>query len=132
MKKTISGLLALLLLLSMCAGCGNNNDPASDQNDPAGPAGENAPAREGQLFADLLGVDPSETALELDGRTIPMELYLYCLTSVCSELEYNLNMYNAYYGLYGEMLNEDGTAKWDADLEGTPLGLVSRVLEVYR
>ena len=131
MKKTISGLLALLLVLSMCAGCGNNTDPASNQSDTpnqtdhAGSSGEDAPVREGQIYANLLGVDPGETALELDGRTIPMELYLYWLTSMCSELEYNLNMYSAYYGMYSEMLNEDGTAKWDEELEGTPLGQVA-------
>ena len=131
MKKTISGLLALLLLVSMCVGCGNNTDPASNQTDAlnqtgnAGSSGENTAVREGRLYTNLLGVDSGETALELDGRTVPMELYLYWLTSMCSELEYNLNMYSAYYGMYGEMLNEDGTAKWDEELEGTPLGQVA-------
>ena len=126
MKKTISGLLALLLLVSMCVGCGNNTDPDSNQTDAPNQTDVDAPVREGQIYANLLGVDPSEAALEWDGRTIPMELYLYWLTTMCSELEYNLNMYSAYYGMYGELLNEDGTAKWDEELEGTPLGQLAR------
>ena len=132
MKKTISGLLALLLLVSMCVGCGNNTDPASNQTDTpnqtdnAGSSGENTPVREGQIYTNLLGVDPDEAALEWDGRAIPAELYLYWLTSMCSELEYDLNMYSAYYGMYGELLNEDGSAKWDEELEGTPLGQLAR------
>ena len=132
MKKTISGLLALLLVLSMCAGCGNNTDPDSDQTsapnqtDDAGSSGDNTPVREGQIYTNLLGVDPSETALGWDGRVIPAELYLYWLTSMCSQLEYDLNMYSAYYGMYGELLNEDGTAKWDGELEGTPLEQIAR------
>ncbi|MBD5148987.1 MAG: hypothetical protein HDT18_01100 [Oscillibacter sp.] len=132
MKKTISGLLALLLVLSMCAGCGNNTDPASGQNDTpnqadhTGSSGADAPVREGRIYTNLLGVDPGETALEWDGRAIPAELYLYWLTSMCSELEYDLNMYSSYYGMFGELLNEDGTAKWDGELEGTPLEQIAR------
>lgn len=132
MKKTISGLLALLLLLSMCAGCGNNTDPASDQTDApgqtdnAGLSDGNVPVREGQIYTNLLGVNPDAPAIEVDGNTIPAELYLYWLTYACGNLEYQLNMYSVYYGMYSELLNEDGTVKWDEELEGTPLSQAAR------
>lgn len=132
MKKTISALLALLLLLSMCAGCGNNTDPASDQTDApnqadnADPSGGDTPVREGQIYTNLLGIDPNETALEVDGNTIPAELYFYWLTYACSNLENQLNMFSAYYGMYGDLVNEDGTAKWDQELEGVPLSQVAK------
>lgn len=133
MKKTISGLLALFLLLSLCAGCGSKTDPAPDQtgapdqtnnNEPS--SDQDSPAREGQIYTNLLGIDPGETVLESGGTTIPAELYCYWLTSACGGLEYNLNMYKAYYGMYGELLNEDGTAKWEEELDGTPLGQIAK------
>lgn len=109
MKKTISGLLALILVLGLCAGCGGGEKDPSQTPDG------------GNIYADLLGVDPKETALDAGGNVIPMELYLYWLTYSCSGTEYQLNMFNSYYGMYGELLNEDGTAKWDGQLEGRPL-----------
>lgn len=132
MKKTISGLLALLLLLSVCVGCGNNTDPSPDQTDAPNqtdntdPSDENTPVREGHIYTNLLGIDPNETALEVDGNTIPMELYFYWLTYSCSNLEYQLNVYSSYYGMYSELINEDGTAKWDQELDGVLLSQMAK------
>ena len=118
MKKTISGLLALILLLSVCAGCGNA-DQTPDQADDPGQTQEN-------IYASLLDVDPGEAALETGGNQITMELYLYWLTYSCSSLEYQLNMFKSYYDMYGDLLNEDGTAKWSESLEGTPLNQLAK------
>lgn len=110
MKKTISGLLALFLLLSLCAGCGSKDDTSggNDQNGAADPA---APAREGNIYNNLLGVDPDEAALEADGRSIPMGLYLYWLTSSCSYVESQISMMNMYSGgQYSEIVNEEATS----------------------
>lgn len=126
MKKTISGLLALFLLLSLCAGCGSK-DGASGGNDQNGAADPAAPAREGNIYNNLLGVDPDEAALEADGRSIPMGLYLYWLTSSCSYVESQISMMNMYSGgQYSEIVNEDGSLKWDGELEGTPLTQIAR------
>ncbi len=126
MKKTISGLLALFLLLSLCAGCGSKDD-ASGGNDQNGAADPAAPAREGNIYNNLLGVDPDEAALEANGRSIPMGLYLYWLTSSCSYVESQISMMNMYSGgQYSEIVNEDGSLKWDGELEGTPLTQIAR------
>lgn len=118
MKKTISGLLALILILGLCAGCGDSGktpDQAPDQT-----------PEDVNIYASLLDVDPAETALESGGNQIPMELYLYWLTYSCSSLEYQLNMFKTSYGMYGELVNDDGTVKWEESLEGTPLSQVAK------
>ena len=132
MKKTLSGLLALILALGLLAGCGSSDDP-QDQNedqapsqDQADPSTPDVPAREGHIYQNLLGVDPNEAALEAEGSSIPMELYLYWLTYSCSYLESQLSMMNMYGGgAYSELINEDGSVKWDGELEGTPLSQIA-------
>ncbi|MBD5168706.1 MAG: hypothetical protein HDT20_01025 [Oscillibacter sp.] len=128
MKKAISGLLALILILGLCAGCGNSDqtpdqsgEPNQTQDQTQTPAGGDV-----NIYTQLLNMDPSETALESDGNQIPMELYLYWLTYSCSNLEYQLNMFSAYYGMYTELVNEDGSILWDGDLEGQPAGDFAR------
>lgn len=128
MKKAISGLLALFLVLGLCAGCGGQSD---DTPATPGEPGQSDPVRtpetdESNIYTRLLGVDPNETALTSEGNQIPMELYLYWLTYACGNLEYQLNMFSAYYGMYGELINEDGSVDWDGDLEGQAAGEVAR------
>lgn len=128
MKKTISGLLALLLLLTLCAGCGGKDEQTEDeqnkQNEQETPGGENALT--GNIFTTLTDLDMSETALDVDGNAVPVDLYLYWLMNKSYELEYQLNMYKASYGMYGELLDEEGHIKWDQTLEGTSLTDVVR------
>lgn len=122
MKKTLSGLLALLLLLTLCVGCGGGDGQTDSADEPSkaeDPADENTPVN--SIFTDLTDLDMNETVLEVEGNAIPADLYLYWLMNKSYELEYQLNMYKLSYGLYGEMLDEDGHVKWDQSLEGTPL-----------
>lgn len=126
MKKTVSGLLALILALGLFAGCGDQTK-APDQTDDPGQDQTDAPSREGNIYQDLLGLDPSETVLEDNGNGIPAELYGYWLTYSCSYLESQLSMMNMYSGgMYSELINEDGTVKWDGELEGVPLAQIAR------
>ncbi|MDE7262174.1 MAG: hypothetical protein K2N78_08990, partial [Oscillospiraceae bacterium] len=105
MKRTLSGLMALLLLLAVCAGCGNNND-----NTPA----EDGSASSKGIYYDLTGIDPGETVLEYEGNTAPAEMYFYWLGYSCSNVEYQINMYNAYYSdIYADLIDEDGNVIWD-------------------
>lgn len=128
MKKTLSGLLALLLLLTLCAGCGGKDEQTEDeqnkQNEQETPSGENALTD--NIFTALTDLDMNATALEVDGNPVPTDLYLYWLMNKSYELEYQLNMYKASYGMYGELLDEEGHIKWDQTLEGTPLTDVVR------
>lgn len=122
MKKTISGLLALLLLLTLCVGCGGKDDQTDtkdEQNEQETSKGENALTD--NIFTALTDLDMSETVLEVDGNTVPADLYLYWLMNKSYALEYQLNMYKMSYGMYAETLDENGRIKWDQTLEGTPL-----------
>ena len=106
MKRWMSGLLALVLLAGLCAGCGDKR--------PIDTPTEEAPYG---IYYDVTGIHPRETVLEVDGNQIPAELYFYWLTYTCGNLENSLNMYHTYYGLYGELFGEDGSLNWDADFE---------------
>lgn len=118
MKKIACGLTALLLLLSVCVGCGSDNDD-TENSDSASEVRES-------LLAEMAGMDPMETALEMNGVEIPMDIYLYWLMSTCGNLEYQLQMLNMYYGMYGETLDENGNILWDQSVEGRPLAEMVR------
>ena len=94
MKKTLSALLAALLL-ALCAGCGETEEPSG-------------------VYYDITGIPPKETVMTVDDNEIPAQMYFYWTAYNSSYLEYQMNMYNYVYGLYGEYINEDGTMNWDS------------------
>lgn len=100
MKKWVSALLALVLLVTLCAGCGEQEEP------PSG------------IYYDITGIAPDEAVMTVDGSDVPAELYFYWNTYNCGALEYQLSMYYAYYGLYADYINEDGSAKWEEPFMG--------------
>ena len=106
MKKWLSGLLALLLTLSLCAGCGEKTDDGKTDGD--------TPVTSDNIFFGITNIDPAAVVMEVDGNPIPAELYFYWVAYHCSYLEYNIGMYNAAYGLYGDLLDENGNVLWDA------------------
>lgn len=130
MKRFACGLMALLLLLGVCAGCGSNDTPQNNDNtdNPGTEDSANTPAspNTGSLLAELAEMDPSETVLEMNGTAVSADIYLYWLMSNCSTIGYQLQMFNAYYGMYGEALDEDGNILWDQSVEGTPLAEMAR------
>lgn len=99
MKRWISRLLALVLTVAVCVGCGGKDEEPSN------------------IYYDITGIAPSEVVMEVDGIQIPAELYFYWLAYACSNAEYQVNMLNAYYGLYSNLLAEDGSLVWDGELE---------------
>lgn len=100
MKKWLSVLLALALLAALCTGCGEAEEP------PSG------------IYYDITGIAPDETVMTVDGNEIPAQLYFYWTTYNCGALEYQINMYYSYYGVYGDYINEDGTMKWEEPFMG--------------
>lgn len=119
MKRIACGLMALLLLLSVCVGCGSNDNPVHSSEITAIKNSES-------LIAELAEMDPAETVLEMNGTAIPADIYLYWLVSTCSNLEYQLQMFSMYYDMYGETLDENGNVLWDQSVEGTPLADMAR------
>ena len=104
MKKWISAILALALTVTVCAGCGAKEEP------PSG------------IYYDITGIGPKETVMEVDGLEIPAEIYFYWLAYSASNTEYQINMLNSYYGMYDELIGEDGQILWDQDFsEGVTL-----------
>ena len=109
MKKTFCVLLTLVMLL--CTACGGNAQQNTQSEDEA-------PAPSG-LYYEISGIDPAATAVTVDGNEISAEMYLYWTCFTASNLEYQINMLNSYYGMGAEYLNEEGKLKWDAPFTET-------------
>ena len=121
MKRIFSSLLASILVLTLCVGCGGNNDQTGDTNDQDGTVEGG-----GSIFTTLTDLDMNETVLEVDGNGIPADLYLYWVMNKSYELEYQLNMFKLSYGMYGENVDEEGRIKWDQTLDGDPVADIVR------
>lgn len=99
MKKFMSVILALTLLLMTACG------------------GENGQTEQ-SIYEELSGIDPEKVVMTVDGNTIPAALYLYWTLTSATNTEYQIQLYNRYYGLYSDVLNADGSLKWDAQMLG--------------
>ena len=94
MKRWMSALLAALLL-ALCVGCGNQEEPSG-------------------IYYDITGIAPTETVMTVDGNEIPAQMYFYWTAYNCSYLEYQMNMLNYAYGMYADYIDADsGTVNWD-------------------
>ncbi len=101
MKKCLSGLLALILTVTLCAGCGEKQ---TEQQPPSG------------IYYEVTGLDPRSTAYKVGDVEFPVDMYLYWIAYSCSSLEYNLNMYHMMYAdVYNEMFDADGNLLWNAE-----------------
>lgn len=109
MKKWLSGLMALAMLLTVCVGCGKTNN-----NTGAGQEDTSLPSIPDGVYYDITGIHANETMMTINGRQIPSEQYFYWLAYTCSNLEYTILTYYNYYGYYAELVNEEtGTLRWD-------------------
>ena len=109
MRRIICALLALSALF-LCAGCA-----ASEPEPPSG------------IYYDITGIAPDETLMEVDGNAVPAELYFYWTMYNCDAISYQILSANSYYGAYEELLNEDSTLNWGAELlEGTTVSQYAR------
>jgi len=109
MKKWLSGMMVLIMLVTILAGCGSQAEPEA--------AGEAS-----GIFYELTGIAPETTVMTVSGHDISAEEYFYWLSYLCASTEYNILSYNAYYGYYAELINDDGSINWNGEFEeGTTL-----------
>lgn len=101
MKKLVSCLLALAMVLTMFAGCSQNQTAGDDIGGTAG------------IFYEITGIPSEKTVMTVSGVEITAEEYFYWMAYLCASIEYNIINYNAYYGMYEELVNDDGTLNWD-------------------
>ena len=117
MKKQISILLVLTMLLSLLAGCGNT---AAEQ-----PPATEAPMDYNEvptLFQDITGIPHDKTVMTVGNVEVPAELYFYWVCYVCSSLEYNILSEYSNYGMYGSCINrETMTVDWTSSYANMPL-----------
>lgn len=105
MKKWLSSVMVLIMLVTMFTGCGNQAQQPEGQV-----SGEAA-----GIFYELTGIAPETTVMTVSGSEITAEEYLYWLSYLCASTEYNIISYNAYYGYYSELVNDDGSINWDGE-----------------
>lgn len=110
MKKFFSALMALVMLLSMLTGCGQKTEQPQTQL-------ESPTLTKSGIFYELTGVSPETTVMTVSGVGISAEEYLYWVSYLCASIEYNIISYNAYYGMYAELVNEDGTLNWNGEFQ---------------
>lgn len=113
MKKLVSLILALTMVLTMAAGCGNT------QNDPAKEVGsEIIPT----VFYDITGIPHDKIVMTVGDIQVPAELYFYWVCYVCSSLEYNIMSEYSNYGMYGNCIDrETMTVDWTSNYANMPL-----------
>lgn len=100
MKKLISVLLALTMLL--CAACGSKNN-----DDNAGAATRN-------IYTEITGINSDTTVMTVGELTVSADLFFYWVNAIARDAEKLYQQYAMYYGQYGSLLNSDGTLNWDA------------------
>ena len=112
MKKLLSCMLVVVMILTMLAGCGNQTD--KKENEASGEASG--------VFYELTGIAPDTVVMTVSGAEITAEEYLYWLSYLCASTEYNIISYNAYNGYYANLVNDDGSINWNGEFrEGQTL-----------
>ena len=113
MKKLISLLLAMTMVLCLMAGCGQNA-PESDSTQELD--------AEPTIFYDITGIPHDQVVMTVGETQITAELYFYWVCYVCSSLEYNILSEYSNYGMYGSCIDrETMTVDWTSTYANMPL-----------
>lgn len=108
MKKWVSLMLAIVLTLSVFTGCAGTQNQTAENKSIGSSAG---------IFYDITGIPPEKTVMTVSGVNISAEEYLYWMAYMGASLEYNIINYNAYYGMYEDLVNEDGKLNWSGEFQ---------------
>lgn len=106
MKKWMSLLLALVMVLMTFAGCGQAQE--STEEAAGGTTG---------IFYEITGIPTEKTVMTVSGVPVTAEEYFYWMAYLCASLEYNIINYNAYYGMYADLVNDDNTLNWNEEFQ---------------
>ena len=101
MKKLLSILLALTMLLCTACGGGENGGSKNGKNE--------------NIYTEITGIAPDETVMLLGETEIPASLYFYWVSYIARSLEQQIQAYNLYYGMYADKLNADKSLNWNAE-----------------
>lgn len=106
MKKLISAVLAVVMVLTMFAGCSQTQEGSTAAD--TGGAG---------VFYEITGIPAEKVVMTVSGVGITAEEYLYWVAYLGASISYNIVNYNAYYGMYDNLVNDDGTMNWDEEFQ---------------
>jgi len=113
MKKLISVILAMAMMLSLFAACGKNEAQTNAQQEL-----DIVPT----VFQDITGIPHDKIVMTVGETEVPAELYFYWVCYVCSSLEYNILSEYSNYGMYGSWSDrETMTADWTSTYANKPL-----------
>lgn len=113
MKKLISVILAMTMVLSLLAACGENQAQSEAQQEL-----DIVPT----LFFDITGIPHDKIVMTVGETQVPAELYFYWVCYVCSSLEYNILSEYSNYGMYGSCIDrETMTVDWNSTYANMPL-----------
>lgn len=114
MKKVFCAFLAVLMTVSMLAGCAAKDAPL--------PAEEETLNIVPTLFQDITGIPQDKIVVTVGQTEVPAELYFYWVCYVCSSLEYNILSEYSNYGMYGSCIDrETMTVDWTSTYANMPL-----------
>ena len=106
MKRTISVLLAAVLLLGVMGACGEKGNRSG-------------------IWYELAGIDPQAVAVEADGVSLPAELYCYWFVFNASMMEYRAYLYADEREEFANIRSPRTRLNWDAPFgNGTVLDYV--------
>lgn len=115
MKKLVCVLLAVLMSLSLLAGCAAGETAPEDYAEAA----ENLVPT---MFYDITGIPHDQTVVTVGNTEVPAELYFYWVCYVCSSLEYNILSEYSNYGMYSTCIDKETmSVNWESSYAGVPL-----------
>ena len=112
MRKRLQRLVAVLLTLVLCVGCGSEPQEQEAKEIEIVPT----------IFSDITGIPQDKTVMTVGETEVPAELYFYWYCYVCSTLEYNILSDYSNYGMYSNCVDsETMSIDWTAEYAGIPL-----------